>query len=87
MMFGVMSGNGPTYISESFELFDPARNLRVGRDDCNMVYKNDKVNDIFKCMVAKWNILPREVRNSANMNLFKSRLKTHLFDKAFVNVV
>ena len=82
-MFGVLSGKGPTYISDSFELFDPVRNLRVGRDDCTMVYKNEKINDIFKCMVAKWNTLPREVRNSASMPLFKGKLKTHLFEEAF----
>ena len=82
-----MSGLGPiTYISDSFELFDPVRDLRVGRDDCTMVYNNGKVNDIFKCMVAKWNILPREVRNSASMHLFKGKLKSHLFDKAFMDV-
>ncbi|KAL3048824.1 hypothetical protein OYC64_008328 [Pagothenia borchgrevinki] len=30
-----------------------------------------------------WNSLPAEIRNAPSLNIFKSTLKTHLFNKAF----
>ena len=38
-----------------------------------------------KCAPTLWNSLPREIKNSHNLSLFKSRLKTHLFKASYGN--
>ena len=82
-MFNVVTGKSPCYITESFRMHNPSRELRVGRDDLNIVYENKKCKDIFNEMTLKWNDLPLNVRNSVSSETFKSRLKGHLFGRAF----
>ncbi|KAL3042933.1 hypothetical protein OYC64_020783 [Pagothenia borchgrevinki] len=36
-----------------------------------------------RCPPTLWNSLPAEIRNAPSLNIFKSTLKTHLFNKAF----
>ena len=86
LMFNVVSGKSPCYIAESFSMHSPTRELRVGRDDLNIVYEKKKCKDIFNAMTSKWNDLPINVRNSVNSEIFKSRLKGHLFERAFSNI-
>ena len=39
------------------------------------------------CCAAKlWNYLPDEVKNTSSIDLFKIKLKTHLFKKSFFKV-
>ena len=59
---------------------------------------NPSVNHIYNCQVIRcgaidgsfaaaaptlWNVLPQEIRQSQNINVFKCLLKTHLFRLAY----
>jgi len=82
IMFNVISGNSPSYISDSFILHNPVRPMRVGRDQLNVTYDN-KTNDIFNLMTTKWNMLPLNIRNITSKELFKAQLKGYFFNESF----
>ncbi len=49
------------------------------------VAKSTKEGRTFSYLAPKlWNSLPDNVRGSATLSLFKSRLKTHLFSQALI---
>ena len=83
IMFKVLMNRTPLYIRDNFTLYEPSRALRVGRDNLNFVYNFNLRKDIFSKMILYWNELPLDIRESSNETIFKSRLKTFYFEKAF----
>ena len=78
---------GPSYIEELLEVYRPPRALRsesAGLLVTRQVQKSRTGGRSFSYMAPLlWNHLPASVRGAGTVSLFKSRLKTFLFDKAY----
>ena len=76
----------PIYLQELVQIYIPPRKLRSS-DKNNLVEPRSKFafnNKTFSIYAsALWNKLSINTRNSPDQAIFKSRLKTELFEKAF----
>ena len=86
--FKAQRGLAPGYITELLTRYDPPRDLRsAGKGllkvrTANLVTKGDRA---FAVRAPKlWNALPENIRLAESLGLFKSLLKTYLFQKAFL---
>ena len=90
LCFQVVSGTAPSYLSELFKTYVPARTLRSSVDDrkfdvSNFSYNRQKHGGRAFCSFAiqSWNSLPFYLRQSLSLVTFKSNLKTYLFRRAY----
>ncbi|XP_068685082.1 uncharacterized protein [Montipora foliosa] len=78
----------PSYIQELISLYRPSRTLRSSTSlRLNPTSYNLKSYGSRAFAVASpqlWNDLPKEIKNSDNLQTFKTRLKTYLFKEVFV---
>ena len=86
LCFHFFSGSSPVYFSELFTVYTPPRLLRSSSDTRILVIppKTSKTygQRTFRfCAPTQWNSLPSHIRHSKSVQLFKSALKTHLFQK------
>jgi len=73
----------PAYFGRHLQPCNCVRNLRLL---CQPLTKTDLARRGFRYSAAAvWNSLPRTVLESPSITVFKSRLKTHLFDLAHIN--
>ena len=75
-------------MSELLTTYKPTRNLRSLKDDriiskCNPHLKKYGQRSFTYAASDIWNALPYSIRHSKNLNIFKSHLKTYLFQKAY----
>ena len=83
--FKIINGQMSSYILENFNRFSPnvVMELRegVGRDDMmfSTTIADHKKNDLFQKIKNQWNLLPKSIRMSTSLSVFKKKLKTHLF--------
>ena len=86
--FKCLNGLAPKYLSDLIEIYTPPRNLRS--NSLNLL--KPKVTK-FKTLGDKsfsfsapqvWNSLPAPLRSETSIDVFKNKLKTHYFRKAFV---
>ncbi len=86
--FKAVHGVAPEYICELIHVQTDGRYPRRGDNLLLKVPKSNMVNygdRSFSVAAPRvWNILPYNVRSSANINTFKSRLKTHLFHEYYI---
>ena len=82
-----LNGLAPVYIDEMIQRYEPNGKLR---SSSAFLLKQNKWNlksyGFRTFTVAApflWNSLPLEVKSSPSLNIFKSKLKTHLFKCAF----
>ena len=87
LTFKSLNGLAPVYIDEMIQRYVPNRKLR---SSSAFLLKQNKWNlksyGFRTFTVAApflWNSLPLEVKSSPSLNIFKSKLKTHLFKCAF----
>ena len=94
--FKIINGMSPDYLSEGFKMFQPTTlsNLRVGgvgqgRDSFMFDSPSIKfqTKSIFSELISFWNKLPYTIRTSETLAILKTRLKTHLFKKAYPNLI
>ena len=87
IVYKALLGQTPTYISELLK-FKPNKhthNLRSSLDTLLLQIPSYKTkitlgDRAFACAAPKlWNNLPLEIRKSPSLNVFKSKLKAHLF--------
>ena len=88
MAFKIFNQLAPGYLAQHFEKYYPSTdiNLRqVGRDPYMFDTKKTdyKKKTIIAGIKVEWNNLPKEIRREQSLAVFKSRLKTLLFRKAF----
>jgi hypothetical protein len=90
MAFKVNSGDAPSYMREEIFKLTPIRNTRSASD-------GPKLNSFFTrarlkscgdrtyqlAITSTWNSLPTSLRECTSLAIFKSKLKTHLFNRAF----
>ena len=84
LCFRCLNGSAPTYLSDLLELYVPSRQLRSSSDKTKLKVYTPKFKTFgersFVYLAPKvWNSLPRNLRESQNVSVFKKNLKTHLF--------
>ena len=91
LTFKVLHGMAPDYLRHLISVLPPSRyNLR-GNDDCAALLTFPKIRTkktladrSFSCATPRlWNLLPTTIRSISSLDIFKIRLKTFLFNRAF----
>lgn len=78
----------PIYLQEIVQIYEPKRSLRSNDKDLFTIpFTKSSICDraFSKSAPVLWNALPIYIKRSDNINIFKKRLKTHLFQKHFNN--
>ena len=88
LCFCVITTTAPTYLSELFQVYVPSRDLRSSSDKRVFRlphFKRQRLGGraFSYAAAANWNSLPQPIRDSESLDVFKSVLKTHLFNEAF----
>ena len=82
MMFKIVSGLAPTYLTQTFTLDNTLNNhaLRSSNSDLGLrKYRTNYYKNSFAFSGAKvWNALPRHLKEETSLNKFKSELKKGL---------
>ena len=80
LTFRCLSDSAPVYLSDLVELYKLTRDLRSENSRTIVSRPFRLANESFTCAAPSiWNALPLSVRSETDQQLFKSRLKTHLF--------
>ncbi|RJG15175.1 hypothetical protein D4A39_16695, partial [Alcanivorax profundi] len=88
LVFKALHGSAPKYISDMLVPYEPSRTLRTSGTGLLLVprVRTKHGEGAFQFYAAKiWNSLPDEVRQASTLTMFKSRLKTALFNTAYNN--
>ena len=85
--FKALKGKAPAFITDLLYLHKPSRRLRSSSECLLQVGKSSTKfygDRSFAFAAANlWNKLPSKVRHAPSLGVFKSKLKTHLFQKHF----
>ena len=81
----------PTYLSELLKLKSPTQSYRLRSSHDTMLLSlppcKTKITLGDRAFISAapklWNSLPSSIRNASSVNLFKSKLKSHLFQESF----
>ena len=87
LVYKSLNGLGPKYISDLLLHYDPPRPLRSSGTGLLVVPRvRTKQGEAAFSFYAPhiWNKLPENCRSAATLSSFKSKLKTYLFDVAFL---
>ena len=82
------AGLSPTYLSDLLYEYVPSRTLRSSSQSLlqlprRIPSKSYGQRSFSYAAPSLWNNLPQQVRTANNVNIFKSRLKTHLFNAVY----
>ena len=91
LTFKVLHNMAPDYLRHLISVLPPSRyNLRRNHDSAVLstypkIRSKKTLGDrSFRCAAPRlWNLLPTTIRSISSLNIFKIRLKTFLFNKAF----
>ena len=89
LAYKIINALSPDYLSEGLEMYQPTTliNLRVGQGRDNFMFQNPPLksqhNSLFNKLISSWNSLPYNIRTTTTLQLFKTKLKTHFFKKAY----
>jgi hypothetical protein len=85
--YKIVNGLAPSYLSDLLVPYVPRRALRSGEKLllCQPSYrlKSYGFRAFSVCAPTLWNYLPIEIRRSQTVDIFKQKLKTHLFRLAY----
>ncbi len=88
IVFKILHGLAPAYLSELLHVHTPVRALRSSNQallDVPRARLKNKGDRAFSVVAPKlWNSLPAHIRTAQSVGIFKSFLKTHLFSLAFI---
>ena len=90
LMFKSINGLAPCYLSDNIELVSSQQSRRKLRSSSSMdvlvpATKTKMGDRSFAVAGANaWNKLPSTLRDSPTLDIFKTRLKTHLFTRSFI---
>ena len=86
-VYKALHGLAPPYIKDSIKLYTPPRTLRSTTalllDVPKGPHKTIGKASFWVYGPKLWNTLPRELKKANSLSIFKSKLKTYLFNKAF----
>ena len=85
--FKALDGTAPAFISDLLAIYQPPRTLRSS-SECLLTSTTSSTKFYgqrsYRFAAANlWNNLPGEIRKASSLNIFKSKLKTHLFQLYF----
>ena len=85
LCFNAIISSTPAYLSDLLHLYSPSRSLRSSGDTRLLkipLYKCKAKRDraFFYFGPCVWNSLPLHIRNATTIDIFKSALKTYLFN-------
>ena len=91
LTFKVLHGMAPDYLRHLISVLPPSRyNLRRNDDYAALLTfpkirtKKTLADRSFSCAAPRlWNLLPTTIRSTSSLDIFKIRLKTFLFNRAF----
>lgn len=87
MVFKCLNGLGPSYLTELLVSYEPSRTLRSSGTGLLIIPKvrtRAQGEASFQYYGPRlWNGLLEDLRAAENGDIFKSRLKTYLFNQAF----
>lgn len=87
LIYKALNGTGPSYIANSLVNYVPPRTLRSSTAGLLTAPSNSqkKIGDAAFANYAPklWNTLPIDIREASSLNIFKTKLKTYLFNIAF----
>ena len=82
-----LHGRSPSYLSDLLVQHVPTRSLRSSNQNLLKVPKSNSKQFGDRCfsVVAPkaWNALPDDIKSSSTVDMFKKKLKTHLFKQAY----
>ena len=85
LCFKCLNGLGPKYLSDLLEPYVPGRSLRNRKNTLRTKRSSNKAGD--QCFSvyapALWNSLPDRLRAMNSVNVFRTSLKTHLFEQYY----
>ena len=85
--FKALNGLAPKYLSELLIQYSPSRSLRSSLQNLLQVNEPNSVKygerAFIYCAPKLWNALPSDMRSCHSLAIFKKKLKTVLFKKAF----
>jgi hypothetical protein len=87
LSYNIKSTGQPAYLRELLSDYQPVRTLRSSSKHLLTVNVADTVlatRGFRHSAVAVWNSLPDSIRDSSNIDIFKRKVKTLLFNAAFV---
>ena len=75
----------PKYLTDLLQAYRPGRSLRSSADHLRLKERRFRTDSyggraFSVCAPGLWNRIPLEVRESPSLDVFKSRLKTYLFE-------
>jgi len=86
LVYKSLHGCGPEYLSELLHVYKPIRNLRSS-DQLSLVIPKTKLSYGERAFSyagpTVWNMLPFDVTQSKSLDIFKKKLKTHLYSLAY----
>ena len=91
LCFKCLNNAAPSYLKDLLDiLYVPRRTLRSSSDTTLLCIPSTNYkhygNRSFNYQGPKiWNELPCSIRNLTSLNIFKKRLKTYLFNRAFID--
>ena len=88
LVFKCLNGTSPNYLAELVHIKTSLNSLRINNDkfllELPKLYSNCQKNRSFSQSAPDiWNALPLHIRQTDNLNMFKSKLKTYLYSKYF----
>ena len=86
LVYKALNNKGPKYLAEMLVRHQPTRALRSADQNLLTEIKTQKLYGERSFAFSGpylWNRLPPHVRKSESVDIFKKRLKTHLFSDAF----
>ena len=87
LTYKALHGKSPCFVSDMIRVYSPVRSLRSS-SECRLVVRKSFTRSygdrtFFSAAAKLWNGLPRELRDAVSLDIFKSRLKTHLFSRYY----
>uniref|UniRef100_A0A3B3CU78 Reverse transcriptase domain-containing protein n=1 Tax=Oryzias melastigma TaxID=30732 RepID=A0A3B3CU78_ORYME len=87
LVFKCLNGSGPLYLLDLLSPYEPPRALRSS-GSTTLIIPRTRTKTYgeasFQCLGPRlWNSLPEDLRACTTVEIFKNKLKTHLFSKAF----
>ena len=86
--FKILNNCAPGYLTILLESYNPSRTLRSASQNQLVVPRSSTTtygDSAFSIAAPKlWNSLPVNLRETISIHLFKSKVKTHLFQEAFL---
>ena len=86
LVYKAIHDDAPSYLSEMIQRYRPQRKLRSTSSNL-LAVKKTRVRYGARAFSVSgpelWNQLPSDIRNSQSLSIFKRKLKTYLFQKAY----